>query len=312
MWNIRKKLSNTKGRVDKLLFTEDHHFELPETRWAARLTSVNPHVTNTVVVIGSLVGGALLSSQEWGWASLIAVVILVGIALDHFRDSREETIVKEREAIQQQAIKDLVHTIVDTSQGTCDALTLEEKRSRDNNLAAARRAILSTVRRTIGPDTGVRVNFFEVKKVNPPSLEASTYGHEGRQNHRSATIFTLADESFRLALHYNQGRFVEDAYAEKITPAPSYQTFATMPVSSDNVFYGLLTVDSPHTGDITEFEAKELLNLWASQLALTFANSKGEKCLKIGDTGDVIPTPDTESHKMEVATTLGKDNQDEP
>lgn len=312
MWNVRKELSNAKNRVDKALFTDDHHFELTETRWAARLTSVNPHVTNLFIVLGSLGGGALLSSREWLWASLTALVILIGIALDYFRDNREETIVREREAIQQQAIKDLVHTIVDTSQGTCDALTLEEKKSRDNNLAAARRAILSTVRRTIGPDTGVRVNFFEVKKVDPPSLQASTYGHEGRQNHRSTTTFTLEDESFRLALQYNQGRFVEDAYEEKITKPPSYQTFATMPVSSDNVFYGLLTVDSPDAGDISEFEAKELLNLWASQLALTFANSKGEKCLKIGDTGDVIPISGEESPKMEVATTPGKDNQDEP
>ena len=60
-----------------------------------------------------------------------------------------------------------------------------------------------------------------------------------------------------------------------------------MPVSSEKYLYGILTVDSPVAGDINEFEAKRLLNLYASQFALTFMSDiKDTMRLTIGRGAD--------------------------
>ncbi|NWO07654.1 MAG: hypothetical protein HLX50_18750 [Alteromonadaceae bacterium] len=281
---VRSKFYSLRQGTVRLLFTDDYEFSLPEASWAAKATSVSPHVTNFIVVIGSLVGGVSFGQGSWSWGILCGVFIAMGIILDYLRDRREVQISTEKRNLQQQAIKDLVHTLIDTSQGTCDALSIEEKRRREASLAAARKAILSTIRRSIGPENGVRVNFFEVAEDSAPTLRASTYAHEGRSNHRSTRIFDLHDESLKLALCHNQGRFIVDAKAAGLDSELPYQTFATMPVSSENYLYGMITVDSPEAGDINEFEAKEHLNLYASQFALTFMSSPKEaKRLRIGD-----------------------------
>lgn len=280
-----KNFHNIKSLASEILLIEERKAELREPRWVANLASLRPSVSNAFIVFGCLAAGAFLSNREWWFATICSVIIAFGLILDHLRESRVQVVFQNRQEIEKEAVKDLVHTVIDTLQGTCDALTAGDKKSRDKALAAARRAILSTVRRSIGPDTGVRVNFFEVVPGSPPKLEASSYGHEGRHNHRSARVFTFKDESFKLALQCNTGRFVEDAYSQELTCPPSYQTFATMPVSSEKFLYGMLTIDSPKKGDITDFEAKDLLNLFASELALTFSSEDSrEMALEIGHT----------------------------
>ena len=86
-----------------------------------------------------------------------------------------------------------------------------------------------------------KINFFEVAGDSAPTLRASTYAHEGRSNHRSTRIFDLHDESLKLALCHNQGRFIVDAKAAGLDSELPYQTFATMPVSSENYLYGMMT-----------------------------------------------------------------------
>lgn len=276
--------SQIKRGIGRFLFTEDHKFSLPETRWAARITSISPYATNSIIVLGSLIGGGFLGHKLWSWGVLCGLAIAIGVFLDSQRDTRENRIANEKRELEIQAVRDLVRILIDTSQGTCDALSIEEKRKRQESLAAARRAILSTIRRSIGPSNGLRVNFFEVSESDPPTLKASAYGHEGRDNHRSTRTFTLNDESFNLAFKHNQGRFIEDAQAAGLDDPLPYQTFATMPVSSEDYLYGMITVDSPDAGDIDVFEAKELLNLYASQFALTFmSDQKDTKKLRIGD-----------------------------
>ena len=279
--------SSLKGGANRFLFTEDYNFSLLETPRAAKVTSVSPHVTNFVAVIGSLAAGALLKDGSWFWGILVGVAVAISIFLDYQRDARTARVSNEKGLLQQQAVKDLVLTLIDTTQGTSDALSIEEKRPRQESLASARRAILSTVQQSIGPENGVRVNLFEVTCLEPPTLEASGHGHVGRDNHRSTRVFTSEDETLQLALYRNQGRFVEDTHLAEIDSSLPYQTFATMPVSSEKYLYGILTVDSPVAGDINEFEAKRLLNLYASQFALTFMSDlKNAMRLPIGRGAD--------------------------
>src|SRR5699024_7771410 len=203
--------SSLKRGADRFLFTEDYKFSLQETLSVAKATSVSPHVTNFIAVIGSLSAGAPLKDGSWPWGMLVGIVIAISIFGEYRRDARTARISKEKRRLHQQPVKDLVLTLIDTTQGTSDALSIEEKRPRQESLASARRAILSTVQQSIGPENGVRVNFFEVTCLDPPTLEASGHGHVGRDNHRSTRVFTSEDETLQLALYRNQGRFVEDA-----------------------------------------------------------------------------------------------------
>lgn len=56
-----------------------------------------------------------------------------------------------------------------------------------------------------------------------------------------------------------------------------------MPVSTADHLFGILTVDAMEAGSIARFEAETMLNLFASQLALTFAGDPSALKLEIGE-----------------------------
>src|SRR5699024_8509701 len=100
--------SSLKGGANRFLFTEDYNFSLLETPRAAKVTSVSPHVTNFVAVIGSLAAGALLKDGSWFWGILVGVAVAISIFLDYQRDARTARVSNEKGLLQQQAVKDLV------------------------------------------------------------------------------------------------------------------------------------------------------------------------------------------------------------
>lgn len=261
---------------------------LREPQWAARVSSIRPSITNAFVALGSIFAGWIFDENK-ALSALAAGIVVIALVADHLRELRNDAVENEKLAYQEEAIRSLVHTTVDSLQGIGDAVVISGKHERERNVSAARRAILSAVRQNIGPDSGLRVNFFEVVNVENPSLEASSYGHEGRLNHRSTRVFTLRDKSMQKALLKNEGRFVEDTEDLqfrgecKDRKPPIYGTFATMPVSTADHLFGILTVDAMEAGSIARFEAETMLNLFASQLALTFAGDTSALKLEIGE-----------------------------
>ncbi|GAA4789478.1 hypothetical protein CCANI_00500 [Corynebacterium canis] len=241
---------------------------LPEPKWARRISTIHPIVFQSMVVFGSA-AAAVAGTERLPIAILCGAVAFFGLVLGRLRDSRKKVLEQERRASQKAAVESVLQELTQATQDVGDTLNVEDRKLREIRLNNARRNILSMVKDRLGPGSGVRVNLFLVTNTDPVELRAASWGHDGRQNQRSNRVFTAADESLRLAMHLNEGRYESDTNEIKGEDF-AYECFATMPVSSADKLYGLLTVDAPEADDIDRFEATVLLNQFASLLALTF------------------------------------------
>lgn len=262
---------------------------LAEPTWARNIASINPTILNAAIVILSVLASITVGADNWIATAAVIVFIILCFGLDALRDRRDVSLEKERDEIQRDAIHSIMHALTDGTQGISDALHIPAKPQRDKQVAAARRAIMSTVRAQIGPADGVRANLFEVCNTSPIELEASTFVHDGRQNHHSTRTFTMEDESLRVAVENNQGRYVPDTSQmtdEKGNPL-EYGCFAVMPVSTGDKLFGLLTVDSTNPEDIDRFHGRVLLNHFASLLCLTYVKDESAQSVPVGTARDV-------------------------
>lgn len=254
---------------------------LPEPKWARRISTIPPLIFQAMVVFGSASAG-YFGVEHLPITVLCGTLALFGLILGKLRDGRKKVLEQERHHAQMNALDSIVRELTQATQDVGDTFNVEDQKLRDMRLNNARRNILSMVKDRLGPGTGVRVNLFLVTNIEPVELRASSWGHGGRQNQRSTRVFTIHDESLRLAMSLNEGRYEPDT-SEISDETFNYQCFATMPVSNADKLYGLLTVDAPEADDIDHFEATVLLNQFASLLALTFAKDPQALSVPIGE-----------------------------
>ncbi|MBV7295421.1 hypothetical protein KRX51_05745 [Corynebacterium sp. TAE3-ERU12] len=261
---------------------------LREPTWARYIASVHPNVLNFIIVVLSCFAGAQISNGRIWIVALIFILIAICFGLNMLSERRDRDVEEERSEIQEEAVRSIIFALTDTTQAISHALHTNKKVERDTEIAAARRAILASVRERIGPPEGVRANLFEVSNTSPVELSASKYGHDGRLNHHSKRIFTVNDRTLRVAIENNQGRYIKDTseLEETSEKALDYDCFAVMPVSTGDELFGLLTVDSKNAGDIDEFHGTALLNQFASLLSLTYVGKNAENdAVPIGPLG---------------------------
>lgn len=262
---------------------------IAEPNWARNIASIHPGILNFAIAVLSALTGVAFGNKNWIAGILLIIFIGTCFGLDTLRDHRDIALEKERDEIQKDAVHSIMHALTDCTQGIGDALHIQGKQQRDKQIAAARRAIMSTVGQRIGPPEGVRANLFEVCNTSPTMLKASTFVHDGRQNHHSKRTFTMDDESLIVAVENNQGRYVYDTtdlIDENGNPL-EYGCFAVMPVSTGERLFGLLTVDSQNPYDIDRFHGGVLLNHFASLLCLTYVRDDGAKSVPVGTSRDV-------------------------
>lgn len=86
--------------------------------------------------------------------------------------------------------------------------------------------------------------------------------------------FRPGDPTYENAINKLQ-RYVPDIaeLGAEEKPKRAYRTFATYPVSSDDALYGILTIDAPEPGDITELDV-QLLGFFAAILSVTLVVDK--------------------------------------
>ncbi|MDP9852416.1 hypothetical protein [Corynebacterium lowii] len=260
---------------------------LPEPTWARNIASINPVVLNAAIAISSILASSFFNKNWIAFALALAIIIACFI-LDNLRDRRNFSLEEEWDKTQRDAIESIIKTLTDGTQGIGDALHISDKKERDKQIAAARKAIMSVVRERIGPNEGVRANLFEVHSDDPIELKASPFVHGGRQNHHSSRRFTLEDESLRIAVESNQGRYEPDTtdFSDTNGKPLEYGCFAVMPVSTGDKLFRLLTVDSEYPWDIDNFHGKILLNHFASLLCLTYIKDENAKSIPIATARD--------------------------
>ncbi|MDO5077714.1 hypothetical protein [Corynebacterium sp.] len=254
---------------------------LPEPKWAKRISTIHPLLFQAMVVFGSA-AAAIAGAERLPIAILCGVVAFFGLVLGRLRDSRKKVLEQERRASQMAALESIVRELTQATQDVGDTLSVKDHTLREIRLNNVRRSILAMVKDRLGPGNGVRVNLFLVTNTDPVELRAASWAHDSRQSQRSNRVFTPADESLRLAMRLNEGRYESDT-TELKGEEFAYECFATMPVSSADKLYGLLTVDAPEADDIDHFEATVLLNQFASLLALTFISDAQALAVPVGE-----------------------------
>lgn len=236
--------------------------------------------TGTPVALGllPLLHGKKLGSVEFSgfvelaFYSFLVLLLVYGTALAVGAKWRKDQEISVDEAIRRnnsdqehqvlRLLNEINMTIAHVLKSS-DNLATKTQRA---GLLGPRATLLMSARNMIGPDDGVRANLFEVDGESNcivPAKSGSTSGvHE-----QSRREFGPGDETYRQALA-GRTRFEKDtAQLEEDVP---YGTFLVAPIITGQRLFGLITVDSPDSGDLTEYDEKLLIQ-YASQLAVTFA-----------------------------------------
>jgi len=252
---------------------------LPEPPWLAWLSGTNKVLVQTGNTIAILLAGVFLGQKTYLAGVLCVFISLVCFLLDFLREGRNRKLIQQKEQQNEHQLESMLITLTDVGQSISSALMIADKRLRDRAVGLVRGAMLEMVHQRIGPPKGVRVNLFTVVDIDQPRMEALSVAHAGRVDHKSTRVFTMADESMKIAVENNQGRFVRNV--AEINEQVPYGTFAVMPVSTENKLFGIITVDAPKPGDITQFEASVVLNLFAALFTLTFVRDQEALSLAI-------------------------------
>lgn len=264
-------------------------------QWLAQLPAWVPAM--------ALVVGPLVASGAWsfdGWKSRLASIVIGGLIIimggwiSHLREQEAKGNETSRQDLldemEEQELNNLLYLMDELITAVANTATPVPnntgQRARDRSLSAARSSLLSQVKTLIGPSKmGVRANLFEIVEADKLTLRADTVGSSSQT--RSTRTFTLENESVKCALA-GKSRIVRDTAA--LEDECPYGTFATVPVLIDDQLFGLLTVDSPCSGDISDWDVK-LMEFFGFMFAILYALEKTPKYVLRSDYLDRESTP---------------------
>jgi hypothetical protein len=222
-----------------------------------------------MAALASILAGTSHGSARVWWivANLVAVAsAVVAQAIEQRRRERERQAAEAVAVDMRVAMNDALDPIV----RQLGKIAVSGRRERDELREQTVPMVLYSAALLIGPDR-VRACWFRLDEGSPRALRPVL--HEGRAGGPRTTFVegTAAGDSVLELLRTNSHRFCEDVRA---APPPGwnpthphdYQTFLAVPVVAGTRAFGLLTVDSLVTGDLTEGDVP-LLRLLAGLLA---------------------------------------------
>ncbi|MBI8999652.1 GAF domain-containing protein [Corynebacterium sp. CCM 9185] len=263
----------------------------PEERISRFLTDAPEWLTTACVTIGSSATfyafgkGGLAWMVISGALSLIVGLGLIGLrskqqkAEDRSRSDWEEALREEMQSevakqIEQDdkafrwAMNELSGAILKTADGMSD-MSEEPLRLQ---MESVRKIILNMIRQDLGPTDGVRACLFT---VNRDQSSLSAWQEDGRTRGKlSDRVFRRGDKTFEDSLK-GINRFERDTLNTRVHEeyGSGYQTFATWPLLISGTLYGILTIDAPAAGDITDHDV-DMFRTFAAVMSLTFAVEK--------------------------------------
>lgn len=272
---------------------DDNRVELRQ--WLAQRPSWFP---NALLIVAPLVFSAAWLFDSWEPIVFLVVLALImvgtGLWISHLRENLEEERSTSRkqllEELEKQELENRLYLMEELITAVANTATPVPnngtQRERDRNLSAARGALLTQAKTLIGKNKGgVRANLFEIVDVDEIRLEADTFGSTHQT--RSTRKFTQESESIQFALA-GGSRLVEDT--ADLKESCTYGTFATVPVLIEDHLYGLLTVDSPSPGDLSQWDVR-LLEFFGFMFAILYAQERSPKYIKRSEYLDLTSTP---------------------
>ncbi|MEZ2121853.1 GAF domain-containing protein [Corynebacterium sp. CCM 9203] len=262
-----------------------------QERISGFLTDAPEWLTTACVTIGPSVTFYVLGNDGRTWMVILGVLSLfVGLALISLRskqqkdlreklskqqkDLREEMQSEVAKQIEQDdkafrwAMNELSGAILKTADGMSD-MSEEPLRLQ---MESVRKIILNMIRQDLGPTDGVRACLFT---VNPDRSSLSAWQEDGRTRGKlSDRVFRRGDKTFEDSLK-GINRFERDTLNTRVHEeyGSGYQTFATWPLLIRGTLYGILTIDAPAAGDITDHDV-DMFRTFAAVMSLTFAVEK--------------------------------------
>ncbi|MEZ2190123.1 GAF domain-containing protein [Corynebacterium sp. CCM 9204] len=273
-----------------------------QERISGFLTDAPEWLTTACVTIGPSVTFYVLGNDGRTWMVILGVLsLLIGLALISLRskqqkdlreklskqqkdlreklskqqkDLREEMQSEVAKQIEQDdkafrwAMNELSGAILKTADGMSD-MSEEPLRLQ---MESVRKLILNMIRQDLGPTDGVRACLFT---VNPDRLSLSAWQEDGRTRGKlSDRVFQRGDKTFADSIK-GINRFERDTLNTGVHEeyGNGYQTFATWPLLIRGTLYGILTIDAPAAGDITDHDV-DMFRTFAAVMSLTFAVEK--------------------------------------
>lgn len=258
---------------------------LDEPIWLRKVSSTPDWFTNLLFVLPTLPATFILAIESTVWrVSLTLICLMLVVAagvLSRLRGKREEKV--------EEVLSDRFEKLIEQDQQAyaaridemnaavfylSSALSDLSKPTLKTELPIVRKSILGMVRHLLGPNGGVQANLFTVESVDPPCLSAGKWGADGGTGQVSNRKFRPGDETYQNSINKLE-RFVydiEELESEEV-PNRKYRTYATYPVSTDEELFGILTIDAPNPGDITELDL-QLLGFFAAILTTTYVVDK--------------------------------------
>lgn len=255
-----------------------------EGGWARAIGSTPEWCTNLLFTLCGL-PLAFLGMAPGGWTAIpigISVALLViGIVLSLLRRERENRLKRhEQDKIDtlRESLENEFYDIVDMMNVMVYQVVHGKMQTAPKALSGqmevVQKSVLIMVGHFIGPKSGVRANLFTPDGLQSKVLTAARWGFHGA-NTPSDRTFRPGDRTYDLAM--NKLKHVvddtKDLPESELSRNSPYRTFATYPVGNNDKLFGILTVDAPQPGDLSEFDIN-LLGFFAGILALTFEDQK--------------------------------------
>lgn len=135
--------------------------------------------------------------------------------------------------------------------------------------------ILTIVRKEIGPPGGVRACIFTVDKDRETLSCAKAVGRDDGGSSRTFSPGWVTYEKALRRQHHFVDNIKEDEESRKNLLSnplikPAYETFCTWPVGIEGKLLGILTIDAPNPGDLTNDDL-EKLRVFAATFATILA-----------------------------------------
>lgn len=237
--------------------------------WAAGSRSLYVLVPLLQIVGAFLitVGQELDDTKDWAWAGAGLLVLLLAVTLQFMRDRGSAVSVEAtRLGVAMTTLPGVAELIADMP----DMKTKEERQSHLQQVADQAVSALTLLLRDAEQSRAV------VYKLDDSRESMSSIAKHGRTTRPKPKPFLsgtpYGNRALRMVKEGLPPEFEKDL-GTRPDDGRDYQTYIAAPIHTGNYGYGMVTVDAPRPGDLTEHTDLHIVAFMADLLAIAFAEA---------------------------------------
>jgi hypothetical protein len=251
--------------------------EIAESRWPRFMERCSIAWPLSLGAIATGAAAALnLAAHTWQKWLLFAIVVIAAAGALLLSLAREHRSQKLQQAIDRRRIRadEKNQSVIDGQlspvlQLVAELIATENPATRRTTAGEVRSALVVAASVIVG-SANVRANLFELEYVGgvPSCMRPRLFHGRGQKSQR---VFRPGDPTMERTLA-GQYRFVS-----QVDPGMglAYETYLTHPITDGTTVYGVLTVDAPRTGDLSEDRDINIVRVLATITATAYAACKG-------------------------------------